>query len=184
MAGFVPAISFLMPRSIVKQPSLIPLSLREGPKGRARNPDADSTSVSGFRVRVFSAPRNDGEALAPPSPFGLRRGRQRSARPFFIRPGRGLPVRAPQSEREVERRETRRLARPPGRRRTARNACEAFPFPLRSGKDASRRSTCGDFCPRGRASAAGRKTSLKSPRSQRLSPPRIPPRPAIEGRPP
>ena len=62
----------------------------------------------------------------------------------------------------VERRETRRLARPPGRpAKTARNACEAFPFPLRSGKGASRRSTCGDFCPRGRASGAGRKGSFQ-----------------------
>ena len=61
----------------------------------------------------------------------------------------------------VERRETRRLARPPERSEDRPERLGAFPFPLRSGKDASRRSTCGDFRPRGRSSVAGRKDSLQ-----------------------
>ena len=95
---------------------------------------------------------------------------QRSARPFVVRPGRGLsfqlpfqvlPLQAFHSKWGVERRETRRLARPPERSEDRPERLGAFPFPLRSGKDASRRSTCGDFCPRGRSSVAGRKDSLQ-----------------------
>ena len=34
-------------------------SFRDGPQGRARNPEIRSEFASGFRVRAFSAPRND-----------------------------------------------------------------------------------------------------------------------------
>jgi hypothetical protein len=34
-------------------------SFRDGAKRRTRNPNADATFISGFRVRAFGTPRND-----------------------------------------------------------------------------------------------------------------------------
>src|SRR5262245_2380684 len=42
-----------------RRPNLLK-SFRDGPKGRTRNPDASAEPGSGFRVRTFGAPRNDG----------------------------------------------------------------------------------------------------------------------------
>src|SRR5215470_15631226 len=51
MAGLLPAISLRWARCL--------MSFRDGPQGRTRNPGARTSSVSGFRVRRFAAPRND-----------------------------------------------------------------------------------------------------------------------------
>ena len=62
-------------------------------------------------------------------------------------------------------------------RKAARDACEASPFPLRSGKGASRRSTGGDFGSRARASGWGPtpETPLIRRASARLQPHRVQP---------
>ena len=59
----------------------------------------------------------------------------------------------------------------------ARDACEASPFPLRSRKGASRRSTGGDFCSRARASGRGPTPSAPLIRraSARFQPHRVQP---------
>jgi len=75
---------------------------------------------------------------------------------FFAARGRRTSLHSHEKARGAERRETRRLARPPERpARPPDTLCEACPFRLRSRKGASRRSTAATFGARDRASGRG-----------------------------